>query len=96
VPTPARGIAFGGDCGVARVDLSIDGGKSWQPTQLGSDEGKYGFRRWQAQFTLSERGGHSLMVRCTNSNGVTQPSAPVWNPAGYLNNTIETTHVVAA
>src|SRR4030088_828597 len=95
-PTPARGIAFGGDCGVARVDLSIDGGKSWQLTELGKDEGKYGFRRWQAQFTLSARGGHSLMVRCTNSNGATQPSAPVWNPAGYLNNTIETTPVVAA
>src|SRR4030088_1525549 len=92
----ARGIAFGGDCGVARVDLSIDGGKSWQPTQLGKDEGKYGFRRWQAQFTLSAPGRHSLMVRCTNSNGGTQPSAPVWNPAGYLNNTIETTPVVAA
>jgi hypothetical protein len=26
-PALARGIAFGGDCGVARVDLSIDGGK---------------------------------------------------------------------
>jgi DMSO/TMAO reductase YedYZ molybdopterin-dependent catalytic subunit len=95
-PTPARGIAFGGDCGVARVDLSIDGGRSWQPTQLGKDEGKYGFRRWQAQFTLPARGDHSLMVRCTNSNGVAQPAARVWNPAGYMNNTIETTHVVVA
>src|SRR5258708_27469 len=36
-PASARGIAFGGDCGVARVDLSIDGGKGWQPTQLGAD-----------------------------------------------------------
>jgi hypothetical protein len=94
--TPARGIAFGGDCGVARVDLSIDGGKSWQPTQLGKDEGKYGFRRWQTQFTLSTRGDHSLMIRCTNVNSVAQPAAPVWNPAGYMNNTVETTRVVAA
>src|SRR4029077_10755314 len=39
-PTLARGIAFGGDCGVTRVDLSIDGGKTWQPTQLGADQGK--------------------------------------------------------
>ena len=30
-PTLVRGIAFGGDTGVARVDFSSDGGKSWQP-----------------------------------------------------------------
>jgi DMSO/TMAO reductase YedYZ molybdopterin-dependent catalytic subunit len=95
-PTPVRGIAFGGDCGVARVDLSIDGGKSWQPAQLGKDEGKYGFRQWQGQFTLPARGNYGVMVRCTNSNGVAQPSTPIWNPAGYMINTIETTHVVAA
>src|SRR5580704_6603950 len=59
-PTLARGIAFGGNCGVARVDLSIDTGKSWQPTQLGKDEGKYGFRQWQTQFTLPSPGEHTL------------------------------------
>src|SRR6201986_546390 len=32
---PIRGIAFGGACGVAKVELSVDGGKSWQPTALG-------------------------------------------------------------
>ena len=94
-PTSARGIAFGGDCGVARVDLSIDGGKSWQPTQLGADQGKYGFRPWQAQFTLPARGPHTLMVRCTNTNNEAQPDFRVWNRAGYMFNTIETTHVVA-
>jgi DMSO/TMAO reductase YedYZ molybdopterin-dependent catalytic subunit len=93
--SPARGIAFGGDCGVADVDLSIDGGRSWQPVQLGADEGKYGFRRWQAQFTLPSRGGQTLMIRCTNTKGETQPEFPVWNPAGYMRNTIESTHVVA-
>jgi DMSO/TMAO reductase YedYZ molybdopterin-dependent catalytic subunit len=95
-PTLARGIAFGGDCGVARVDLSIDGGKSWQPTQLGADQGTYGFRQWQTQFTLPARGARTLMVRCTNTRNEAQPDFPIWNPAGYLFNTIETTHVAAA
>jgi DMSO/TMAO reductase YedYZ molybdopterin-dependent catalytic subunit len=95
-PAQARGIAFGGNCGVARVDLSIDSGKSWQPTQLGRDEGEYGFRQWQTQFTLPSRGEHTLMIRCTNTNGEAQPDFPVWNPAGYMRNTIESSHVVAA
>jgi DMSO/TMAO reductase YedYZ molybdopterin-dependent catalytic subunit len=95
-PAPARGIAFGGDCGVARVELSIDSGRTWQPTKLGKDEGKYGFRRWQTQFTLPSRGEHTLMIRCTNTNGEAQPDVAVWNPAGYMRNTIETSHVVAA
>jgi DMSO/TMAO reductase YedYZ molybdopterin-dependent catalytic subunit len=95
-PAQARGIAFGGNCGVARVDLSIDSGKSWQPTQLGRDEGEYGFRQWQTQFTLPSRGEHTLMIRCTNTNGEAQPDFPVWNPAGYMRNTIESSRVVAA
>jgi DMSO/TMAO reductase YedYZ molybdopterin-dependent catalytic subunit len=95
-PTLARGIAFGGDCGVARVELSADGGQNWRPAQLGQDKGKYGFRQWQAQFTLSSPGDHTVMVRCTNTNGAMQPGVSVWNPAGYMWNTIESTHVVAS
>jgi DMSO/TMAO reductase YedYZ molybdopterin-dependent catalytic subunit len=95
-PTQARGIAFGGDCGVAHVDLSIDGGKSWYTTQLGKDEGKYSFRQWHTRFTLPLPGKHSLMIRCINRDGVAQPNAPVWNPAGYILNTIESTYVIAA
>ncbi len=95
-PATARGIAFGGDCGVGRVDLSIDGGKSWQPTQLGADQGTYGFRQWQTQLTLPARGARTLMVRCTNTRNEAQPDFKIWNPAGYMYNTIETTHVVAA
>ena len=94
--TLARGIAFGGDSGVSRVDFSSDGGKSWQQAELGKDEGKYSFRQWHTQFSLPSPGKHSLMVRCTNTDGVVQPSAPVWNPAGYLLNTVETTDVIAA
>jgi hypothetical protein len=83
-PVSVRGIAFGGDCGVAGVDLSIDGGKSWQRTELGADQGTYGFRQWQTQFTLSDRGVQTLRVRCTNTKNEAQPDFRIWNPAGYM------------
>jgi len=95
-PTLARGIAFGGDTGVARVDFSADAGKTWQPAQLGRDEGQYSFRQWQAEFTAPARGDHVLMVRCTNSAGVAQPDAPNWNPSGFMRNVIEATPITAA
>ncbi len=94
-PTPVRGIAFGGDTGVARVDTSTDGGTSWQPTTLGTDEGKYSFRRWDTTLTLPQ-GSHVLMVRCTNAAGVAQPAAMNWNANGFMQNGIEATPVTAA
>lgn len=95
-PTLVRGIAFGGDNGVSRVDVSSDGGKTWQPAQLGADEGKYSFRQWQMQFTPAGHGDQTLMVRCTNSDGVAQPAEANWNPSGFMRNVIETTQVTAA
>jgi DMSO/TMAO reductase YedYZ molybdopterin-dependent catalytic subunit len=90
-----RGIAFGGDTGVAKVEFSSDGGKSWQPTKLGTDKGKYSFRQWETDFTLAEKGSHSLMVRCTNSANIVQPNVPNWNGSAFMRNVIETTPVTA-
>jgi DMSO/TMAO reductase YedYZ molybdopterin-dependent catalytic subunit len=93
---PLRGIAFGGDSGVAKVELSIDSGKSWQPTALGKDHGKYSFRQWQANVSLLTKGSHSFMVRCTNEAGDVQPDTPNWNPGGFMRNVIETVQVTAS
>jgi DMSO/TMAO reductase YedYZ molybdopterin-dependent catalytic subunit len=94
-PTTFRGIAFGGDCGVASVDSSIDGGQNWHPAQLGKDEGKYGFRQWQTQLTLPAVGAYSLLIRCTNNDGVSQPDTPNWNPAGFMRNVMESIDLTA-
>jgi DMSO/TMAO reductase YedYZ molybdopterin-dependent catalytic subunit len=93
---PLRGIAFGGDSGVARVDVSLDGGKTWQPAELGPDQGRYGFRRWQTAFTPPQAGSYALAVRCTNTDGAVQPAIANWNPSGFMRNVIETIDVKAA
>ena len=94
-PVRLRGIAFGGDCGVARVDISIDHGQTWRETQLGENESKFGFRKWDAKLTFPAQGEYSFQVRCTNSNGVAQPDTPNWNPAGFMRNVVESIRIVA-
>ncbi len=95
-PLAVRGIALGGDAGVARVDVSPDGGASWQPATLGADEGRYGFRRWTATLPAPGRGERTLMVRATSTTGATQPVEPNWNPGGFMQNGIEATTITAS
>src|SRR5882672_9345968 len=92
----ARGIAFGGDTGVARVDFSNDGGHTWEQAQLGRDEGKYSFRQWQISFTPSGSGAQVLMVRCISGSGEVQPDTPNWNPSGFMRNVVEQMRVIIA
>jgi sulfite dehydrogenase (cytochrome) subunit A len=94
-PFTIKGFAFDGGTGIKDVELSTDGGKTWQQAKLGKDLGKYSFREWQLAVTLLA-GSHELMVRATNNAGTTQSAAATWNPAGYMRNVIETTPVTAA
>lgn len=91
-----RGIAMGGDAGVAKVEVSLDGGRSWKAAHLGSDHGRYSFRRWAISLTGLPRGSHEIAVRTVNTRGEGQKPTPIWNPGGYMRNSIETTRVVVA
>ena len=93
--TLVRGIALGGAVGVRAVEVSTDGGTSWTPTTLGADEGRYSFRAWQTTLDLPP-GDATLMLRATNTDGLTQPATPNWNPSGFMRNVIETTRLTAA
>jgi hypothetical protein len=95
-PLSVRGIAFGGDCGVAQVQLSDDGGSTWRAAELGPDQGKYGFRRWSAEVAAPSSGTLTLKARCTNANGEAQPAEPNWNPGGFMRNVIESVRLVVA
>lgn len=95
IDTLVKGIAFDGGYGVTDVVLSADGGRTWTGTRLGQDLGKYSFREWQAVVRLPA-GSHELKVRALNRIGQSQPMEPLWNPAGYMRNVVETVRVQAA
>ena len=84
-----RGIAFSGFGRVSRVEISDDGGKTWDAAKLGEDHGPYSFRTWQAAWKPASPGRYSVAVRATDEKNNTQPDEPVWNPGGYLWNRIE-------
>jgi DMSO/TMAO reductase YedYZ molybdopterin-dependent catalytic subunit len=94
-PTAVRGIAWDGGYGIARVDVSINGGHSWRPAILGDDLGRFAWRQWHYPFTPKQRGQHAIMARATNTRGATQTSELIFNPAGYHNNVIQTVTVNA-
>jgi sulfite dehydrogenase len=88
-----QGVAFGGLNAVKKVEVSIDGGKSWREARLvGPDMGKYAWR----QFVLSARlpaGNYMLASRATDAVGHVQPETRGENVSGY-NNTSWADHAV--
>jgi DMSO/TMAO reductase YedYZ molybdopterin-dependent catalytic subunit len=94
-PLALRGIAFGGNTGVRKVELSTDGGKAWREAKLEVDAGKYSFRRWTAAISAT-KGANQILVRCTNSDDSAQPMEANWNPSGFMRNVVETTTVTAS
>ena len=84
-----KGIAFDGGYGIREVEISDDGGTTWRRAALGRDLGPYSFREWSAVWTPPRSGAAKVMVRAFNRIGESQGTEPLWNPAGYLRNVIE-------
>jgi len=95
-PVEISGIAFDGGSGIREILFSEDGGQNWREAELGEDLGKYSFRTWRARFVPKKTGEHKLQVRAVNRTGQSQPSEPLWNPAGYMRNVIETVKLLVA
>ena len=91
--TILRGIAFGGDTGLAKVLFSADAGSHWQEARLGPDHGKYSFRRWSVDLRPSSIGPQTLMVKAFNAAGASQPERANWNGSGFMRNVVETVSV---
>jgi DMSO/TMAO reductase YedYZ molybdopterin-dependent catalytic subunit len=90
-PLPAgvvqvRGVAFAGTRPVSRVDVSIDGGKTWRRARfVGPDLGRYAWRQFVLPVTLAP-GSYTLASRATDTGGNVQPAERLENERGYGHN----------
>jgi DMSO/TMAO reductase YedYZ molybdopterin-dependent catalytic subunit len=91
-----QGVAWAGEADIVRVEVSADGGASWQDAQLAAHRARYAWRLWNFKWKAPNSGDFVIAARATDSQGRTQPSAPVWNPSGYLNNAIDQVRIHVA
>jgi DMSO/TMAO reductase YedYZ molybdopterin-dependent catalytic subunit len=87
------GFAWAGEAEVERVDVSTDGGATWQPTRLGADRARYAWRRFELDWRPPEPGSYVILSRAADARGRVQPITPQWNPSGYLWNAVDRVRV---
>ena len=86
------GVAFSGEAGAEKVELSFDGGATWTAAELERKTSPYGFRVFHYDWKPAP-GKYTIACRATDAKGAVQPDAPVWNPGGYLYNAIDRVQV---
>jgi sulfane dehydrogenase subunit SoxC len=83
-----EGRAWSGWAPVSMVEVSIDGGDTWQPAVLERPQDVHGWARW-TWIWESETGDYVLSCRATDASGRTQPLGQRWSRGGFANNTIQ-------
>jgi DMSO/TMAO reductase YedYZ molybdopterin-dependent catalytic subunit len=80
-----HGVAMGGMQAPRRVDVSLDGGKTWREASfIGPNLGRYAWRPFVMQAELKP-GTYVLASRVTDSQGRVQVETTPDNVGGYLN-----------
>ena len=74
-PIEVKGVAYGGNRGISRVEFSSDAGKSWRDAEVYYSGGNLAWSLWKTQWTPDAAGDYTLVVRATDGKGTTQD----WN-----------------
>jgi sulfane dehydrogenase subunit SoxC len=88
-PVVLEGRAWSGQAPIARVEVSVDGGKTWTDAELTREfSDAYAWCAWTHRWEAVP-GDHVLCSRATDETGETQPLEPAWNLGGYENNAVQ-------
>jgi DMSO/TMAO reductase YedYZ molybdopterin-dependent catalytic subunit len=80
------GRAWSGWGQVTRVEVSVDGCRSWDDAELGPEAGRYAWRAWRWSWHVETPGHYEISARATDAVGNVQPIDPPWNRQGMANN----------
>jgi len=80
---PIGGVAYSGYGDIAHVEISIDGGRTWQPAQLSEEHDPHGWRIWAASVLVTPA-TTQITARAVDRAGNAQPATQQWNPSGYF------------
>jgi DMSO/TMAO reductase YedYZ molybdopterin-dependent catalytic subunit len=66
------GVAWAGERGIDRVEVSADGGRTWMPATLRRQLSRTGWRQWRLRWRPSTPGETDLQVRAFDGQGKVQ------------------------
>lgn len=73
-PVTIAGIAFAADRGIERVEVSTDGGRSWDRAGIKTALSETSWRLWALEWEPPSSGDYELMVRAIDGDGAVQIS----------------------
>ena len=74
-----RGYAWSGSAPITQVEVSIDGGETWQATRLEGSNDPWMWVRWSYLWDAQKSGKYSVMCRATDASGRVQSREPRYN-----------------
>jgi len=80
------GIAWAGEEAVAAVEVSVDGGATWNKATPVGPQAPYSWALWEYLWDATRPGEYALMCRATSTAGETQPAAHDPLRGGYMIN----------
>ena len=72
--SPIAGIAFAGDRGISKVEVSIDGGNTWQTASIKDPLSANSWVLWAIDWVPKAKGKYNILVRATDKVGNVQTS----------------------
>jgi DMSO/TMAO reductase YedYZ molybdopterin-dependent catalytic subunit len=88
-PWTLEGRAWSGWAPIAAVEVSADGGGSWQAAQVRPAESRWAWSGWTHDWEPPTSGQYELLCRAIDEAGNAQPLAADWNVGGYANNAVQ-------